>query len=208
MFLTFDSSWQENLIGPTSILVYCHLNFQEVLCTTTLLIKIIKEKCSETSQQPLGQQWLILPLILISLPIQLCLCCLCFERLFLDHVFRRVLFLHAPSLLARAHVCKGPPHTGLVFSLPHDLWPAIGFTSTAEKVASHVTCELHRTRNGASSGRGRYPLVIYLVGNAGSYTKLSSSWGYPMETNLSTVRSNPRDSYSGDLYTVPRWDFS
>lgn len=60
----------------------------------------------------------------------------------------------------------------------------------------------------ASSRQGRYLLVIYLVGKAGSYTKLSSSCGYPMETNLSTVRSNPRDSYSGDLYTVPRWDFS
>lgn len=74
-----------------------------------------------------------------------------------------------------------------------------------------LTCclwTLYRTNIQALSRLGQYLLVIYLVGNAGSYTKLSSSWGYPMETNLSTVRSNPRDSYSGDLYTVPRWDFS
>lgn len=55
MLLTFDSSRQVNWIGPTFILVYCQLDFQDVLHTRTLLIKIIKEKSSETSQQPLGQ---------------------------------------------------------------------------------------------------------------------------------------------------------
>lgn len=123
--------------------------------------------------------------------------------------FSRPLFLHTPSLLAWIHVCKGPPHSGAVCSLPHDLWSTTGFTGTTLKTWPHVlpmnfTEQIFK----ASSRLGRYLLVIYLVGNAGSYTKLSSSWGYPMETNLSTVRSNPRDSYSGDLYTVPRWDFS
>lgn len=106
-------------------------------------------------------------------------------------------------------VCQGPPHTGAVYSLPHDLWSTTGFTGTTLKTWPHVLpMNFIEQIFKASSRLGRYLLVIYLVGNAGSYTKLSSSWGYPMETNLSTVRSNPRDSYSGDLYTVPRWDFS
>lgn len=142
-------------------------------------------------------------------PIQSCLCCLCFERLFFDHVSSRHLFLQAPSLLAWIHRCKGPSQTGAVCSLPHDLWLATGFTSTTLKTWPHVSpVNFTEQTFKALSRLGQYLLVIYLVGNAGSYTKLSSSWGYPMETNLSTVRSNPRDSYSGDLYTVPRWDFS
>lgn len=127
-----------NWIDYTFITDYCQLSFQDVLCTRTLLIKIIKEKCSEAFYQPHdGQQWFLHPLILIQFPVQLCLCCLSFEKLFLDHVFSRPLFLHTP-LLAWIHVFKSLPQTRAVCSLPHGLWSNTGFTGTTLKTWPHV----------------------------------------------------------------------
>lgn len=105
-------------------------------------------------------------------------------------------------------VQKPPTNQGSLLPSPWSVVKHRLHRHNSENLASCVAYEIYRTNIQALSRLGQYLLVIYLVGNAGSYTKLSSSWGYPMETNLSTVRSNPRDSYSGDLYTVPRWDFS
>lgn len=55
LLLAFDSSRQVKWIGPSLTALCCKLNFQDALCTRTLLIKVIKEKCSETFQKPHGQ---------------------------------------------------------------------------------------------------------------------------------------------------------
>lgn len=53
--------------------------------------------------------------------------------------------MHIPSLHAWIPVCKGPPHTGAVCSLPHDPLNHRLQRHNSENLALRVAYELYRT---------------------------------------------------------------
>lgn len=132
-------------IGPTFIVVYCQLNFQDVLSTRTLLIKIFTEKCwdilaaSWTVTAPSPLHFDLTPNPIVSLLSLL-------WKVIFGPCFQQASFL-AHSLFAGMDSCVPGPSTYWSSLLPSP-WSVVNHRlhrHNSENLASCVAYELYRT---------------------------------------------------------------